>query len=46
MGASQPNYKNGLARALPEVIDFVDTRFASNMAAGQKRDLVAFLRSL
>ncbi len=46
LAARPPYFHNGLAASLPEVIDFYDTRFAINMDAGQKRDLVAFLRSL
>ena len=46
LAARPPYFHNGLAASLPDVIDFYDSRFAINMDPGQKRDLVAFLRSL
>ena len=46
LAARPPYFHNGFAASLPEVIDFYDTRFAIHMDPSQKRDLVAFLRSL
>jgi hypothetical protein len=45
--ASRPPYfHNGSAKDLAAVVDFYDQRFAIGLSAKDKRDLVAFLRTL
>lgn len=46
LAARPPYFHNGFAASLVEVVDFYDTRFAMNLTAQEKRDMVAFLRSL
>ena len=41
-----PYFHNGMAQDLAAVVDFYDTRFDIGFTAQQKRDLVAFLRTL
>jgi cytochrome c peroxidase len=41
-----PYFHNGLAATLDDVVDFYDRRFNIGLSAREKRDLVAFLRSL
>ena len=41
-----PYFHNGFARDLNEAVDFYDTRFGMGLTAGEKADLVAFLRTL
>ena len=41
-----PYFHNGSAAALGDVVDFYDTRFGVGFSAQEKRDLVAFLKSL
>lgn len=44
--ARPPYFHNGFAASLTDVVEFYDTRFAIHMDNHQKRDMVAFLRSL
>jgi len=44
--ARPPYFHNGFAASLTDVVEFYDTRFAIHMDDRQKRDMVAFLRSL
>ena len=44
--ARPPYFHNGFAASLTDVVEFYNTRFAINMDDRQKRDMVAFLRSL
>ena len=46
LAARPPYFHNGFAASLTDVVDFYNTRFAINMDDRQKRDMVAFLRSL
>ncbi|MEO6226870.1 MAG: hypothetical protein ABIO61_03305 [Thermomonas sp.] len=46
LAARPPYFHNGLAASLEEVVDFYDTRFAMDLSQREKRDLVAFLRTL
>ncbi len=46
LAARPPYFHNGFAASLMDVINFYDTRFAIHMNPSQKRDMVAFLRSL
>jgi cytochrome c peroxidase len=46
LASRAPYFHNGLAASLEEVVDFYDTRFGIGLTAGEKADLVAFLRSL
>ena len=46
LAARPPYFHNGSAMTLDDVVDFYDTRFAMNLSAQEKQDLVAFLRSL
>jgi cytochrome c peroxidase len=46
LAARAPYFHNGFAADLAEVIEFYDTRFQLGLTAGEKSDLVAFLRSL
>ena len=39
-------FHNGFAADLTAVVDFYDSRFTIGLSAQNKRDLVAFLRSL
>ena len=41
-----PYFHNGFANDLNEAVDFYDTRFGMGLTAGEKADLVAFLRTL
>ena len=41
-----PYFHNGFARDLNEAVEFYDTRFGMGLAASEKADLVAFLRTL
>jgi len=41
-----PYFHNGSAATLRDVVDFYDTRFSLSLTEAQKRDLVAFLRTL
>jgi cytochrome c peroxidase len=41
-----PYFHNGSAAALGDVVDFYDTRFGVGFTQQEKRDLVAFLKSL
>jgi hypothetical protein len=44
--ARAPYFHNGLAATLDDVVDFYDRRFNIGLSARERRDLVAFLRSL
>ena len=46
LAARAPYFHNGSAASLAEVVDFYDERFQLHLKAGEKSDLVAFLRSL
>ena len=46
LAARPPYFHNGFAASLTDVVTFYDTRFAIHMDDRQKRDMVAFLRSL
>lgn len=46
LAARAPYFHNGSAADLDEVVEFYDTRFGIGLTAPEKRDLVAFLRSL
>jgi cytochrome c peroxidase len=46
LAARPPYFHNGFARDLSAVVDFYDTRFDMHLTAGEKSDLVAFLRTL
>ncbi len=46
LAARPPYFHNGFAATLKDVVDFYDTRFAMHLTALEKRDMVAFLRSL
>jgi hypothetical protein len=46
LAARAPYFHDGSAADLASVIDFYDTRFAIGLTAQEKRDLVAFLRTL
>jgi cytochrome c peroxidase len=41
-----PYFHNGPAATLMDVVNFYNTRFVLNLTDPQKRDLVAFLRTL
>ena len=41
-----PYFHNGSARTLADVVSFYQTRFGMSLTAQEKKDLVAFLRSL
>ena len=41
-----PYFHNGSAATLGDAVDFYNTRFALNLSARDKADLVAFLQSL
>jgi len=41
-----PYFHNGFAATLDDVVDFYDSRFTIGLSSREKRDLVAFLRSL
>lgn len=41
-----PYFHNGSARDLGAGVEFYDVRFELGLSAGEKEDLVAFLRSL
>jgi hypothetical protein len=46
LAARAPYFHNGSAATLAAAVDFYDERFAIGLAAEEKSDLVAFLRSL
>ncbi len=46
LAARAPYFHNGSAPDLDAVVDFYDTRFKIGLTADEKRDLVAFLRTL
>jgi cytochrome c peroxidase len=46
LAARAPYFHNGFAADLAEAIEFYDTRFHIELTAGEKSDLVAFLRTL
>jgi cytochrome c peroxidase len=46
LAARPPYFHNGSATTLDDVVDFYDTRFAMNLSAQEKQDLVAFLKAL
>jgi len=46
LAARAPYFHNGAAKDLAEVIDFYDQRFGVGFSAGEKADLIAFLRTL
>jgi cytochrome c peroxidase len=46
LAARAPYFHNGFAADLAEAIEFYDTRFQIGLTAGEKSDLVAFLRTL
>lgn len=46
LAARAPYFHNGAASTLDQVVDFYNQRFQMNLSDGQKRDLVAFLKSL
>jgi cytochrome c peroxidase len=46
LAARAPYFHNGLAADLDAAIEFYDTRFKLGLTAGEKSDLVAFLRTL
>jgi cytochrome c peroxidase len=41
-----PYFHNGSARTLADVVTFYETRFGMTLTAQEKKDLIAFLRSL
>jgi cytochrome c peroxidase len=46
LAARPPYFHNGMAADLEAAVDFYDTRFDIGLTADEKRDLVAFLRTL
>jgi cytochrome c peroxidase len=46
LAARAPYFHNGSADTLADVVDFYDTRFNIGLTAGEKSDLIAFLRAL
>jgi len=46
LAARPPYFHNGFAASLEDVVEFYDTRFDMQMTHHEKRDMVAFLRSL
>jgi len=46
LASRAPYFHNGSAGTLEEVVDFYDERFTIGLSAGEKADLVMFLRSL
>ncbi len=46
LAARAPYFHNGAAATLAQVVDFYNQRFQMGLTAGEKADLVAFLRSL
>ena len=46
LAARPPYFHNGSATTLDDVVDFYDTRFAMELSAQEKQDLVAFLKAL
>ena len=46
LSARAPYFHNGFAADLSAVVDFYDSRFDMHLTAGEKSDLVAFLRAL
>jgi cytochrome c peroxidase len=46
LAARAPYFHNGSADTLADVVDFSDTRFNIGLTAGEKSDLIAFLRAL
>jgi cytochrome c peroxidase len=41
-----PHFHNGMAADLAALVDFYDARFAIDLTAQEKSDLLAFLRAL
>lgn len=46
LAARPPYFHNGSATTLDDVVDFYETRFAMNLSAQEKQDMVAFLKAL
>ena len=46
LAARAPYFHDGSADSLEDAVDFYDTRFSMHLTAGEKSDLVAFLRTL
>jgi len=46
LAARAPYFHNGSAATLGDAVDFYNTRFSLNLSAGDKADLVAFLKTL
>jgi hypothetical protein len=46
LAARAPYFHNGSAATLAEVVDFYDQRFNLQLTAGEKADLIAFLKTL
>ena len=46
VAARAPYFHNGSAATLREVVEFYDRRFDIGFSVQEKRDLIAFLRSL
>jgi cytochrome c peroxidase len=46
LAARAPYFHNGIAATLADVVDFYNGRFNLGLTAGEKADLVAFLRAL
>jgi hypothetical protein len=46
LAARAPYFHNGSAAALSDVVDLYDSRFQIGLTAGEKADLIAFLRTL
>jgi cytochrome c peroxidase len=46
LAARAPYFHNGAAATLDQVVDFYNQRFQMNLSDEQKRDLIAFLKSL
>jgi len=46
LAARPPYFHNGSAATLDDAVEFYNTRFAMNLSAQEKQDLVAFLKAL
>ena len=46
LAARPPYFHNGAAATLEDVVEFYETRFNMGLTAGEKADLLAFLRAL
>jgi cytochrome c peroxidase len=46
VAAPAPDFHNGFAATLDDVVDFYETRFGIGLMAQEKADLIAFLRAL